>query len=78
MSVIPPKARKPRKDALYNQEEMKILNRYKDEYRGLTTPELRGDLIRSHVLQDIFNYWTSQGSAPTTEDESVARMKVRI
>ena len=77
MSVVPRPSRKPRKDGLYSREEKIILNRYKEEYRRLTTRELRGNLIRTFVLQDIFNYWTAQGMAPTTEEENISRMKVR-
>jgi hypothetical protein len=76
MSAIPPRARKPRKDALYSRDEITVLNRYKEQYRQLTTSEARGDLIRNYVLVDIFNFWTQKGMAPKDEEESIMRMKV--
>jgi hypothetical protein len=77
MSLVPHKTRKPRKDALYGRDEMVILNRYKEDYRRLMTRELRGDLIRTQVLGDLFNHWTERGMAPITEEDSLARMKVK-
>ena len=70
------KPRKPRKDTLYSKDEVKVLSKYKAEYREQTTPEMRLKIFRNHILPDIFNYWISQASAPSEEDESNARVKV--
>jgi hypothetical protein len=76
MSQPDPKARKPRKDCRYSREEMKVIGKYKQEYREQTTRELRGNLFKAKILVDLFNLWLKQGKTPTTEEESANRMKV--
>jgi hypothetical protein len=78
MSLNIPKTRKPRKDALYSREELKIISKYKEEYREQTTREMRGHVFKTKILVDIFNFWLAEGSAPLEEAESVKRMKVTL
>ena len=70
------KPRKPRKDMLYSKDEVKVLSKYKAEYREETTLEMWLKIFRNHILPNIFNYWISQASAPSEEDESNAWVKV--
>ncbi len=76
MSIPAPKVRKPRKDSRYNREEMKVISKYKQEYREQTTRELRGNVFKSKILVDLFNFWLEQDQLPTTEEDSATRMKV--
>jgi hypothetical protein len=71
-----PKARKHRKDAFYSPAEMTILVKHKQEYRTQPTRELRGNVLRTKILPDLYNYWVEKGTEPQTEEESTARMKV--
>ena len=76
MSSEQEKTRKPRKDAIYSQEELAVINPFKDEYRQQTTREMRGNIIRQHVLNALFKYWTKVGKYPASPEESISRMKV--
>jgi hypothetical protein len=76
MAMLPQIPRKARRDALYSQAEMEVLNRHKEEYRQQTTRELRANVMRTKLLVDLFNYWLEQGTGPENEEESVRRMKV--
>jgi hypothetical protein len=76
MSSRIPKSRQPRKDALYTRQEMQIIGKYKEEYRQLTTRELRANLFKTKILVDLYNYWLQIGKVPENESESTARMKV--
>jgi hypothetical protein len=78
MSAIIPKARRPRKDALYGREELGVINKYKEEYRQQTTRELRANVFKTKILVDLFNFWLEQGRAPATEEDSINRMKVSV
>ena len=60
--------KRPRKDALYGRDEMRILNKHKEEYLEQTTPQLRADVFRSKILVDIFNYWINEGTLPKETD----------
>ena len=70
------KARKLRKDAFYSPAERTILNKYKQEYRMQPTRELRGNVLRTKILPDLFNYWDHEGLGPETDEESTVCMKV--
>jgi hypothetical protein len=72
------KPRKPRKDILYSKDEVKVLSKYKAEYREQTTREMRMKIFRDNILPDIFNYWITQETAPTEEEESNTRVKVGL
>jgi hypothetical protein len=78
MSSINPKARRPRKDALYGRSELQVMNKHKEEYRQQTTRELRANVFKTKILVDLFNFWLEQGRAPVTEEDSVNRMKVSL
>jgi hypothetical protein len=54
-------AGKPRNKSLYTTEEKSVLGKYKDEYRKKTTTEERHNMLRNHILVDIFNYWSNKG-----------------
>ena len=76
MSINPPKQRRLRRDGLYTLEEKMVIHKYKQEYIMLTTRELRAQLLKEHILVDIFNYWTAQGNQPKDETESISQQKV--
>jgi hypothetical protein len=76
MAAIPPKPRQPRKDGRYTQVEKEIIGKYKEEYRLLTTRELRGQLMRERILPAIFNYWNDQGNGPMNEEDWRSRQQV--
>ena len=63
------KTRKPQKDALYSREELEVISKHKQEYRDQTTQEMQGEILRSKVLVDLFNYWLWEGKAPADEEE---------
>src|SRR5258705_13454407 len=58
------KSRKPRKDALYSLEEIKVISKHKQEYREQTTQPLQAEIFTSKILVDLFNYWLRVGKAP--------------
>ncbi len=76
MSTQNPKTRKPRKDAYYTREEIRVINIHKEEYKQQTTRELRGHIFKTKILVDLFNLWVEQGNAPDNEEESTNRIKV--
>jgi hypothetical protein len=72
------KPRKSRKDSLYSEEEKLILGKYKHEYRMKTTTDERQDLLRSHILVDIFNYWCSKGVVTEDIDEEDLGDRIKV
>jgi len=68
--------RKPRRDALYSQEEIAVLSKYKAEYKDQTTKPLRAHVLRNKILVNIFNYWDVQKTLPADEEACVAWVKV--
>jgi hypothetical protein len=75
--IVSTKPRKLRKDAFYSPAERTILNKHKEEYRMQPTRQLRGNVLRTKILPDLFNYWDGEGLGPKTEEESTTRMKVK-
>ena len=78
MSSNVPKTRKPRKNALYSQDEIAVINKYKEEYGQQMTRELRGHVFKTKILVDLFNFWLAHGIVPVEEEESLKRMKVNL
>jgi hypothetical protein len=70
-----PTAKQPRKNALYNREEMGVISKYKAEYKEQTTRALRANVLRRKILADLFNYWDDEGTLPE-DDACVQRVKV--
>src|ERR1700734_724030 len=72
------KTKKARKNQ-FTREEIDVLEKYKKEYRKMTTTEDRHALIRTHILVNIFNYWFSKGVVPkeVSEKDMAQRIKVR-
>lgn len=73
-----PKIRKARKDALYSRDKLNVISKYKEEYRQQTTHEMRGQVFKTKILVDIFNFWLAQGEEPVDEAEMVKHMKVNF
>ena len=65
----------PWKGCQYNVEELKVLGKYKDEYKSKTTHQEREGLLRSKIFVDIFNHWDSQ-NIPLSGPEINQRAKV--
>ena len=76
LPTIIDKPRAPRRDILYSKDEVKVISKYKVEYREQTTLELQLKIMRDHILPEIFNYWIGIGTAPAEEEESNIRVKV--
>ena len=73
-----PKSRKPRKDALYSQDEIAVISKHKEEYRQQTTQALRGHVFKTKMLVNIYNFWLAKGMQPVDDEESLKRMKVNL
>jgi hypothetical protein len=71
-----PNARVPRKDSKYNRAELKVIEKYKEEYISETTKPGRVFILRNQILPAMFTYWKSIGQAATEGDESRSRAKV--
>ena len=76
MAHLIPTTKKPRRGALYTREEIKVISKYKDEYKDQTTRALRAHVFRTKILVDIFNYWDVNGTLPSVETASIERVKV--
>ena len=61
----------------YLQEEMKVISKYKAEYKEQTTKALRAYVLRNKILVDMFNFWDANGTLPT-EEECMGRVKVIV
>ena len=71
-----PTGRKTRKDARYSRDEVKVMEKYKVEYKDQTTKALRAEVLRTKILVDIFNYWDKVGNLPADDNACVDRVKV--
>lgn len=78
LEVVTNKTRKPRKNSFLTTEEKAIIDKYKDQYRNMTKTEDRCNLLRNHILVDIFNFWYEKGviSADISAEELSERIKV--
>jgi len=76
MAHLIPTTKKPRRGALYTREEIKVISKYKDEYKDQTTRALRAHVFRTKILVDIFNYWDVNGTLPSVETACIERVKV--
>ena len=72
------KERKPRKDCQYSRAEMAILRPFKDQYQAQLTREKQIEFVQTHILTEIFNYWTDFKTIPMTEEEVLKRTTVGI
>ena len=72
-----PTTKKPRRGALYSREEIKVISKYKVEYKDQTTKTLRAHVLRNKILVDLFNYWDDQGTLPSDEAGCMAWVKVK-
>jgi hypothetical protein len=78
LATTEPNPRGPRKHSRYSDDEIKVLQKYKDRYKKASTTEERNDLLRNYILVDIFNFWYDKGSVTTdiSEEDFAARIKV--
>jgi len=72
-----PTTKKPRRGALYSREEIKVISKYKAEYKDQTTKTLRAHVLRNKILVDLFNYWDVQETLPSDEAGCMDRVKVK-
>ena len=68
--------RRPRRGALYSQEEITVLSKYKAEYKDQTTWALRAHVLQNKILVDIFNFWDVQGTLPADEEACIEWVKI--
>jgi len=78
LEAVTNKNRKARKKSLYTTEEITVIGKYKKEFREKTTTDDRNEILRNHILVDIFNYWFSKGivTAEIAADVLSDRIKV--
>ena len=71
--VIDKGGRGSRRKCQYTEDEKKILENYKEEYRKTTTTAERHNLLRNHILVNIFNFWYEKGIVtPSIEEEALS------
>jgi len=70
--------RGPKRKCQYTEEEKKILEIHKEEYKKTTTTTERHNLLRNHILVNIFNYWYEKGivTPSIVEEELSERITV--
>ena len=68
--------RSPRKKRKYSPDEIKVLEKHKEEYRDKTSTNDRQSLLQDFILVDIFNFWYKNGEI--TEDISEDDFRTRI
>ena len=71
------KTKKARKNQ-FTREEIDVLDKYKKEYRTMTTTDARHALIRTHILVDIFNYWFGKGIISEDVDEKDMSQRISV
>lgn len=67
-----------KKKCRYNEDEKKVLEIYKDEYRKTTTTPERHNIIRNHILVDIFNFWYEKGIVTPSIGEEALSVLVKV
>ena len=77
MFQLVPDTRRPRRDAIYSREELRIIGKYKDEYKTQSSKEMRKHVMKK-ILLDIFTFWDEQGNIAADEADNVERARVRI
>ena len=65
LEAVTNKTRKPRKNSFLTTEEKSIIDKYKDQYRNMTKTDDRCNLLRNHILVNIFNVWYEKGVIST-------------
>jgi hypothetical protein len=75
MSHLIPDTRRLRRDAIYSREELKVIGKYKDEYKIQTTREARKHVMKK-ILLDMFTYWDELGNIAADEEDNVERARV--
>lgn len=76
--AIAVKPAEPKKKCRYSDEEKEVLNKYRDEYRKKTTTDERHNLLRSHILVDIFNFWYKEGKVTTEIGEVKFSQRIKV
>ena len=77
LHAVGKKTKKARKNQ-FTREEIDILDKYKKEYRKITTTDARHALIRTHILVDIFNYWFGKGVISEEVDEKDMSQRISV
>ena|SRR5438309_7896970 len=76
MSHLIPNTRRPRRGALYSQQEIAVISKHKAEYKDQTTRPLRAHVLQNKILVDIFNYWDVQGTLSADDEVCMEWVKV--
>ena len=71
------RTKKARKNQ-FTREEIDILDKYKKEYRKITTTDARHALIHTHIFVDIFNYWFGKGVISEEVDEKDMSQRISV
>ena len=71
------KTKKARKNQ-FTREEIDVLDKYKKEYRKMTTMDARHTLICTHILVNIFNYWFGKGVISEEVDERDMSQRILV
>jgi hypothetical protein len=77
LHAVGKKTKKARKNQ-FTREEIDVLDKYKKEYRKMTTTDARHALIRTHILVDIFNYWFGKGVISEEVDEKDMSQRISV
>ena len=67
-----------RKKCRYTEDEKKVIEIYKEEYRKTTSTAERHILIRNHILVDIFNFWYDKGIVTTSIGEEALSERIKV
>lgn len=67
---------KTRPLSIYDNEERRIINAHKDEYRKQTSTDERSRIFKHKVVVDIFNHWHSIERVPQGEEAAAAAIQV--
>jgi hypothetical protein len=70
--------RGPRNKCRYTEDEKKVLEPYKEEYRKTTTTSERHNIIRNHILVDIFNFWYEKGIVTPSIGEEALSERIKV
>jgi hypothetical protein len=55
---------------VYNEEERKVIDPYKDAYMKSTSPAQRRTIAQVDIFPKLFTYWSKIGLVLTDEEEN--------
>ena len=78
LDVVDKGDRGSKKKCRYTEDEKKVLEIYKEEYKKTTSTSERHNLIRNHILVDIFNFWYDKGIVTPSIGEEVLSERIKV